>query len=166
MCVWRNCKDLLWCKPTSAICYSVPCSILTLYALSVLQYENGEPCTVCGHVMTTTERRQQESVLPTAIIPGSLYLGSYDTASRSEILKAMGITHILNVSGKKLPWNWGLQCCAVARQGSAIRFQGSASICFGQTLSQPLYSGVSGGLSWACPLCSAPLLRKVPILLA
>lgn len=68
-------------------------------AFDCLQYANGEPCTICGHVMTTSERRQQESVLPTAIIPGSLYLGSYDTASRSEILKAMGITHILNVSG-------------------------------------------------------------------
>ncbi|KAG2433478.1 hypothetical protein HYH02_012596 [Chlamydomonas schloesseri] len=38
----------------------------------------------------------EPSVLPTAVIPGSLYLGSYDTASRSELLRAMGITHILN----------------------------------------------------------------------
>jgi dual specificity MAP kinase phosphatase len=36
-------------------------------------------------------------VLPTGVIPGVLYLGSYDTASRSELLKQMGITHILNV---------------------------------------------------------------------
>lgn len=63
------------------------------------QVENGEPCTVCGHVMSQAERKQLEpSVLPTAVIPGSLYLGSYDTASRSELLRAMGITHILNVS--------------------------------------------------------------------
>lgn len=47
--------------------------------------------------MSVSERKQQDTVLPTAIIPGRLYLGSYDTASRSEILKAMGITHILNV---------------------------------------------------------------------
>ena len=32
------------------------------------------------------------------IIAGFLYLGSYDSASRSELLKTMGITHILNVS--------------------------------------------------------------------
>ncbi len=64
------------------------------------QYERGEPCQICGHVMSQCERRQLEhTVLPTAVIPGSLYLGSYDTASRSELLKAMGITHILNVRG-------------------------------------------------------------------
>lgn len=62
------------------------------------QYERGEPCQICGHVMTQCERRQLEhTVLPTVVIPGSLYLGSYDTASRSELLKALGITHILNV---------------------------------------------------------------------
>ena len=32
------------------------------------------------------------------MLPGFLYLGSYDNASRSELLTAMGITHILNVS--------------------------------------------------------------------
>jgi dual specificity MAP kinase phosphatase len=36
--------------------------------------------------------------MPTTILNGFLYLGSYDTASRQELLKAMGITHILNVS--------------------------------------------------------------------
>ncbi|KAG2442362.1 hypothetical protein HXX76_002448 [Chlamydomonas incerta] len=47
--------------------------------------------------MSQAERKHLEpSVLPTAVIPGSLYLGSYDTASRSELLRAMGITHILN----------------------------------------------------------------------
>jgi hypothetical protein len=35
--------------------------------------------------------------MPTTILNGFLYLGSYDTASRQELLKAMGITHILNV---------------------------------------------------------------------
>lgn len=69
-----------------------PCHICNHYH----DVENAEPCKVCGHVMSVSERRQQDTVLPTAIIPGCLYLGSYDTASRSEILKAMGITHILN----------------------------------------------------------------------
>jgi len=59
-------------------------------------YEGGEPCSVCGHVMAACERKNNEAVIPTAVIPGFLYLGSYDTASRSELLKAMAITHILN----------------------------------------------------------------------
>ncbi|EFJ41745.1 hypothetical protein VOLCADRAFT_77506 [Volvox carteri f. nagariensis] len=70
-----------------------PCFICNHYH----DHESGEPCQICGHVLTQAERRQLEhSVLPTGIIPGSLYLGSYDTASRSELLRAMGITHILN----------------------------------------------------------------------
>lgn len=36
--------------------------------------------------------------MPATIVPGYLYLGSYDTASRQDLLKAMGITHVLNVS--------------------------------------------------------------------
>ncbi len=60
-------------------------------------HNDHEPCSTCGHIMTQQEKKQCESVLPTAILPGFLYLGSYDTASRSEMLKAMAITHILNV---------------------------------------------------------------------
>lgn len=69
-----------------------PCFICGHYH----DYEGGEPCGTCGHVISQQEKKQCETVLPTAIIPGFLYLGSYDTASRSEILKAMAITHILN----------------------------------------------------------------------
>ncbi|PNH05719.1 Protein-tyrosine-phosphatase IBR5 [Tetrabaena socialis] len=70
-----------------------PCYICNHYH----DCENGERCQTCGHVMTPAERTQLEhSVMPTAVIPGSLYVGSYDTASRSEVLRAMGITHILN----------------------------------------------------------------------
>lgn len=36
--------------------------------------------------------------MPTTVVPGFLYLGSYDTASRQELLKAMQISDILNVS--------------------------------------------------------------------
>ena len=61
-------------------------------------FEHGETCSTCGHVLSTVERKTFETVLPANIIPGFLYLGSYDTASRSEMLKAMGISHILNVS--------------------------------------------------------------------
>ncbi|KAG1662084.1 hypothetical protein FOA52_006891 [Chlamydomonas sp. UWO 241] len=60
------------------------------------RYEGGVPCGICGHVMTVQEKARCDTVLPTGVIPGFLYLGSYDTASRSEILKAMAITHILN----------------------------------------------------------------------
>jgi hypothetical protein len=40
--------------------------------------------------------------MPTTIINGFLYLGSYDTASRQDLLKAMGITHVLNVSRRSV----------------------------------------------------------------
>ena len=43
---------------------------------------------------------KEASIKPAEILPGFLFLGSYDTASRSELLKAMGITHILNVRPK------------------------------------------------------------------
>ncbi|GBF92534.1 hypothetical protein Rsub_05148 [Raphidocelis subcapitata] len=59
-------------------------------------YEGGEPCKVCGHVLTTAASGRPESVMPTTVVPGFLYLGSYDTASRQELLKAMQITDILN----------------------------------------------------------------------
>jgi hypothetical protein len=45
-----------------------------------------------------THTLQHESVMPTTLVPGFLYLGNYDTASRQEILKAFNITHVLNVS--------------------------------------------------------------------
>ena len=64
-----------------------------------VQYEAGEPCTVCGHTLARTDdSANRNSAFPTEILPGFLYLGSYDNASRSELLKTVGITHILNVS--------------------------------------------------------------------
>ena len=39
-----------------------------------------------------------DAAQPTEVLPKFLYLGSYDHASRSELLKVMDITHILNVS--------------------------------------------------------------------
>lgn len=65
---------------------------------AITQYEGGEPCKVCGHVLTITTTGRPETVMPTTVVPGFLYLGSYDTASRQELLKAMQITDILNVS--------------------------------------------------------------------
>ena len=64
-----------------------------------VQYEGGEPCTVCGHTLARHDNSANKgSAFPTEILPGFLYLGSYDNASRSELLKTVGITHILNVS--------------------------------------------------------------------
>jgi len=31
------------------------------------------------------------------VLPGFLFFGSYDNASRTEVLKTLGITHVLNV---------------------------------------------------------------------
>ena len=64
---------------------------------ATLQYEGGEPCKVCGHVLAASTAGRPETVMPTTVVAGFLYLGSYDTASRQELLKAMQITDILNV---------------------------------------------------------------------
>eukprot|EP00850_Spirogloea_muscicola_P013399 SM000090S24361 [mRNA] locus=s90:464866:466502:- [translate_table: standard] len=60
-------------------------------------YADGEPCAVCGHRLIEGEEKvQQHSAFSTEILPGFLYLGSYDNASRAEILRAQGINCILN----------------------------------------------------------------------
>jgi dual specificity MAP kinase phosphatase len=60
---------------------------------------------VCGHVLADcAAARPHESVMPTTVVPGFLYLGSYDTASRQELLKAMQITEILNVRERAFGW--------------------------------------------------------------
>ena len=61
------------------------------------QWEGGETCTVCGHTSKSTDQLAKEGALPCEIIPGTLYLGSHDHASRISLLKALGVTHILNV---------------------------------------------------------------------
>jgi hypothetical protein len=60
-----------------------------------------------------------EPVIPAAIVQGFLYLGSYDTASRSGLLKTMGITHILNVSRRLACWTQlvGRADCRSSRLG-------------------------------------------------
>eukprot|EP00878_Enallax_costatus_P024513 GHUV01026163.1.p1 GENE.GHUV01026163.1~~GHUV01026163.1.p1 ORF type:complete len:131 (+),score=14.09 GHUV01026163.1:157-549(+) len=59
-------------------------------------YEGGEPCSICGHVMLPAGGKTHDSCMPTTIISGFLYLGSYDTASRQELLRSLNISHILN----------------------------------------------------------------------
>jgi len=50
------------------------------------------------------------------VLPGFLFLGSYDNASRTEVLKTLGITHVLNVRADRPPPPPACACCApVAR---------------------------------------------------
>ncbi|KAL3509983.1 hypothetical protein ACH5RR_029384 [Cinchona calisaya] len=72
-----------------------PCGICGHYH----KYEEGEVCGVCGHRMpAVTEKTSnfQVSAFPSEILPEFLYLGSYDNASRAELLKTQGISRILN----------------------------------------------------------------------
>ncbi|KAG8075767.1 hypothetical protein GUJ93_ZPchr0006g41166 [Zizania palustris] len=73
-----------------------PCGICGHYH----KYEQGEVCGVCGHRPPAAEAGVQaprmDSAFPSEILKEFLFLGSYDNASRSELLKTMGISHILN----------------------------------------------------------------------
>ncbi|GJP44102.1 hypothetical protein CLOM_g3506 [Closterium sp. NIES-68] len=76
-----------------------PCFICGHYH----KYEEGEPCGVCGHRLIAADERssgggaaQAHSAFSSEILPGFLFCGSYDNASRSELLKAQGISRILN----------------------------------------------------------------------
>ncbi|XP_020090703.1 protein-tyrosine-phosphatase IBR5 [Ananas comosus] len=72
-----------------------PCMICGHYH----KYEAGEVCGVCGHRMPANVDRpahQGGGAFPSEILRDFLYLGSYDNASRSELLKTLGISHVLN----------------------------------------------------------------------
>lgn len=59
---------------------------------------NGEVCSICGHrAPLPTDNLPALSALPTPIVEGFLYVGSYDNASRDQVMQLVGITHILNV---------------------------------------------------------------------
>ncbi len=115
------------------------------YTLFVRQYEGGEPCSVCGHRLQHSSEAPAAApaIVPAPILQGFLYLGSYDVASRSELLKAMSITHILNVSV-------GLRCC-VSRTADP-----PGHICAQSPPHLPL---------WRAPstIDDSPLVRKLPI---
>lgn len=72
-----------------------PCGVCGHYH----KYEEGEVCGVCGHrIPVPTEKTSiHVSAFPSEILPEFLYLGSYDNASRSELLKTQGISRVLNV---------------------------------------------------------------------
>ncbi|KAL7000001.1 Protein-tyrosine-phosphatase ibr5 [Sarracenia purpurea var. burkii] len=71
-----------------------PCGVCGHYH----KYEEGEVCGVCGHRMPAASEKTslQVSAFPSEILPEFLYLGSYDNASRSELLKTQGISRVLN----------------------------------------------------------------------
>ncbi|KAH0453581.1 hypothetical protein IEQ34_017905 [Dendrobium chrysotoxum] len=71
-----------------------PCGVCGHYH----RYEEGEVCGVCGHRIPSSDDKtiQHASAFPTEIWKDFLYLGSYDNASRGELLKTLGISRILN----------------------------------------------------------------------
>ncbi|KAL9258841.1 Protein-tyrosine-phosphatase IBR5-like protein [Drosera capensis] len=71
-----------------------PCVICGHYH----KYEEGEVCGICGHRIPVIAEKlvAQVSAFPSEILQEFLYLGSYDNASRSELLKSQGISRILN----------------------------------------------------------------------
>ncbi|XP_050208291.1 protein-tyrosine-phosphatase IBR5 [Mercurialis annua] len=71
-----------------------PCGVCGHYH----KYEEGEVCGICGHRMPESDEKSalHASAFPSEILPEFLYLGSYDNASRSELLKTQGISRVLN----------------------------------------------------------------------
>ncbi|XP_038713359.1 protein-tyrosine-phosphatase IBR5-like [Tripterygium wilfordii] len=71
-----------------------PCGVCGHYH----KYEEGEVCGICGHRAPQSSETPSLhiSAFPTEILPDFLYLGSYDNASRSELLKTQGISRVLN----------------------------------------------------------------------
>ncbi|KAL5700092.1 hypothetical protein ACHQM5_025587 [Ranunculus cassubicifolius] len=71
-----------------------PCGVCGHYH----KYEQGEVCGICGHrIPVSTELSGVHvSAFSSEILPEFLFLGSYDNASRSELLKTQGISRILN----------------------------------------------------------------------
>ena len=63
-----------------------------------MQYEGGEPCSICGHVLGGGTVYDMAVAFPANIVPDFLYLGDFDLASRRNLLHEMQITHILVVS--------------------------------------------------------------------
>lgn len=65
-------------------------------------YYGGEPCSVCGHVKGSEDVASRcPGTLttwadPTLVLNDFLYLGGYDAASRCELLRTLGVSHLLN----------------------------------------------------------------------
>src|SRR5438128_797155 len=84
-----------------------PCGICGHYH----KYEEGEVCGVCGHrPPAATGARHQDSPFPSKVLKEFLFLGSYDNASRSELLKTIGVSHILNVRHRRMDARIRMRC--------------------------------------------------------
>ena len=81
---------------------------------------------MCGHVLTVPGPSTSQQMMPTPIVSGFLYLGSYDTASRSEVLKTLGITHLLNVRGRAAPRRGAARAAAPASLTCRVAAAGPA----------------------------------------
>jgi hypothetical protein len=78
----------------------MPCPVCLHYH----KWEEGETCTVCGHVPTAEQQAiPKESAFPTEVLADFLYLGSYDNAASNDLLKAVGIRHIVNTVRSRAP---------------------------------------------------------------
>ena len=69
-------------------------------------YESGEVCAICGHgppspadAISANKLMGCHGAYPSEVLPAFLYLGSYDHASRADLLRAMGIQYVLNAVG-------------------------------------------------------------------
>ncbi|KAJ4980539.1 hypothetical protein NE237_031376 [Protea cynaroides] len=72
-----------------------PCGVCGHYH----KYEEGEICGDCGHRIAASSEKvgSQTSAFPSEILPDFIYLGSYDNASRLELLRTQGISRVLNI---------------------------------------------------------------------
>jgi dual specificity MAP kinase phosphatase len=105
-----------------------PCGVCGHYH----KCEEEEICGVCGHRPAAADAvapARLDSAFPSEVLPGFLFLGSYDNASRSEVLKTLNITHILNVrvaldppSSRSLfpPLLWNCLCAAFVSVGVSL----------------------------------------------
>eukprot|EP01018_Ginkgo_biloba_P024411 Gb_02587 [translate_table: standard] len=72
-----------------------PCEVCGHYH----KYLEGEKCTECGHVLGDSSLKSEPHPsiqMPTEILTGFLFLGSYHNATRLELLKLQGIKRLLN----------------------------------------------------------------------
>ncbi|EEH52453.1 uncharacterized protein MICPUCDRAFT_6481, partial [Micromonas pusilla CCMP1545] len=72
-----------------------PCFICGHYH----RYEEGEVCGVCGHQPpghALDANAPPDGAFPSEILPGFLYLGTYDHSARADALRAVGVEDVLN----------------------------------------------------------------------